>query len=139
MSGEAPKPHLQNPIKGTTIDTSPGALGLEEQAEQVADSETPTSSYSHKRAPSLPKNVIKRVEQTAAKLGSSVLGTYSSPKRENNVSQQQQQPQQQSGTRLSMSLTSADPRRFLSLSRKGKAKEKDVAEEEPAGMYLFST
>lgn len=110
MSGTPPSPTLQNPIKGTTFNTSPEALGLEARAEPQA----------HVRTPSTSKNVIKRtVESTAAKLGGSMLASGYRRESGSNAN-----GAQQSG-RLSSSFTAADPRRFLSL-RRSKGKERDA-------------
>lgn len=106
MSVQPPNPHLQNPISGTTIDTSPQTLGLDESPDAQSNS---ADIQPPNRRSSASKGVIKRtVESTAAKLGGSVLGGGS--KRDN------------SSPRLSASFTSS-PKRFLSLTRKGKAKD----------------
>ncbi|THH11780.1 hypothetical protein EW145_g439 [Phellinidium pouzarii] len=108
---DLPPPSLQNPIKGTTINTSPEALGLEH-----ASNESPLSQ-SRVRINSNSKNAIKRtVEHTAARIGSRVLNSGS--RWDSNVSQQ---------GRLSSSLTVADPRRFRTL-RKGKGRERESLE-----------
>lgn len=133
MSKETPEPPLRNPVRGTSVDTSLQLLGLEQAADEANSSLAPTPG-----APKT-KTMMKRVEQTAAKLGGSVLGTGSNPKRDSNAPQQaqpQQQPQQQSSHRLSVSLTGGTPRRFLSLSRKGKGKEREVSGES-TGAYWF--
>ncbi|KAI5123707.1 hypothetical protein M0805_000302 [Coniferiporia weirii] len=112
MSDQPPSPGLQNPSKGTTINTSPQTLGLDH-----AFGNDP--SQVRVRTSSVSKNVLKRtVEQTAAKISGSMLN--SSSRRDNNTSQQ--------SSRLSTSLTAADPRRFLSL-KKGKGKEQEVSQE----------
>lgn len=114
MSAGPPSPALQNPIKGTTLDTSPEKLGLD-----THNTDTPTRA----RTQSSSKNVLKRtVEQTAARLGSSMLA----PGFKRDSGSAAAAGAQQSGGRLSSSFTAADPRRFLSL-RRSKGKERDAA------------
>ncbi|KAL5518675.1 ATG26 [Sanghuangporus vaninii] len=122
MSQEAPDPPLQNPTRGTSIDTSARSLGLEQSTDE------PNSSRTSIPGAPRTKVVMKRVEETAAKLGTTLLGTSSKSKRDNNIPQQQQQ-QNQSDGRLSASLPSAAPHRFLSLSRKGKGKARETSGE----------
>lgn len=99
-----------SPLAGT-IDVSLQSLGLGEPDDSP---DTPQGVPYPSRLPSTSKGIIKRkVEQTAARLGSSVVG--GGPKKEQNVSQ---------GSRLTASLTAANPRRLVSLSRKGKGKER---------------
>lgn len=148
MSDEPPPSALQNPIRGTTIDTSEGELGLD-----VSQNESSAShSQTHTRVPSFSKSVIRRVEQTAAKIGSTVLGNHAlsnsnsntGPKKERGNScsgapaaPSSQQEQQREGSRLSASLSSADPRKFLSLSRKGKGRERDTTADNGMQSYYL--
>ena len=134
MSSEPPDPHIQNPIRGSTIDTSPQSLGLDLQGEAASANQARNRTSST----SLSRSVIKRVEQTAAKLGNTVLGSSTPGLKRDNVATQpstkQQQPQahgESSRGGLTMSLSSASPRRFLSLSRKGKEREHSA---DPSGM-----
>lgn len=118
MSASPPHPLLQNPIAGTTIDTSPHKLDLAES--ENGNAQTPYSdaarTTSPTRSPSNSKNVLKRtVEHAAGKLGSSMLSGGSRKESSGSGSQ---------GSRLSASLSAASPRRILSLSRKGKEKER---------------
>ena len=111
MSAHPPSPPLQNPVQ--TLDTSPQTLGLT-RGEDASPASAQSASLPSRRS-SASKNVLKRtVENTAAKLGGSAFLGSSSGRRES------------SGTpvtnRLSASLSST-PRRFLSLSRKGKGKD----------------
>lgn len=135
MSSEPPVPHVQNPIRGSTIDTSPHSLGLEESGETAPANQ----SRNRTSSTSLSRSVIKRVEQTAAKLGNTVLGSSTPGIRRDSASTQpaakQQQPQGESSKGgLSMSLSSASPRRFLSLSRKGKEREQGAY---PSGTHII--
>lgn len=121
MSAHPPHPPLQNPIAGTTIDTSPQKLGLVDSQNANAQTSAPTPlsntvlTASPTRSPSNSKSVLKRtVEQAAGKLGSSMLSSGSRRERSGSGSQ---------GSRLSASLSVASPRRILSRSRKGKDKE----------------
>jgi len=111
MSAHPPNPPLQNPIPGTTLDTSPETLGLTPIEDASRVSAQPATLPSRRSSAS--KNVLKRtVENTAAKLGGSAF--LGSNRRES------------SGTPVSNRLSasfSATPKRFLSLSRKGKGKE----------------
>ena len=143
MSTEPPDPPIQNPVRGTTVDTSPQTLGLD-QPDNASETET-SVSQTRSRTAGLPRSVMKRVEQTAAKLGSTVLGSgpgsNAAPRRENSSSVTTQREKQQShpssgesSGRLTMSLGSVSPRRFLSLSRKGKEREHSGY---PAGASSF--
>ncbi|KAH8120519.1 hypothetical protein DFH11DRAFT_70112 [Phellopilus nigrolimitatus] len=124
-----PPPPLQNPIKGTTVDTAPTSLGLDDSVHahiNTTQGSSTSQSTPRARAPSAPKSVLKRtVEQTAAKLGGVRRGSGS-----DGSGSAQTQPGTNSTTgRLSASLTAADPRRFLSLKGKGKGRERDSAAE----------
>lgn len=126
MSASPPEPPLQNPLAGTTIDTSPQTLGLTESGNgnmQTSAARMPVTNAatnsSPSRSPSNSKNVLKRtMEQATSKLGSSML----------NISRRDGKGPGFQGNKLSASLGTVSPRHTLSLSRKGKDKERISAD-----------
>ena len=108
MSLRSPDARRQNPITGSTIDTSAQALGLHDDRPKTPP---PQTSNAPKLSTS-PRSVIKWTGEltaaTAAKLSGTVLGTGKRDK---------------DGHARTGSSPSRSVGRFLSLSRKGKGKD----------------